>query len=181
MAVTQPLVSWYKETNQDTDQLTSWDIGVVDASEISPATTFLIWNNRKGTEDVPDMQNAVITTKDQNGGNTGELVEGKWIEVQLVGVDAYFNPIGWDVNTNTAVSWPIRAIGSTTNSDGTFTPNVPPHDTTNGEVSILGVKNDGSVENAAGNFAKVSLRCNVPGNASSGLIQFRLRVSYQYV
>lgn len=181
MAVSQPLVSWYKETNGDDEQLTSWDIGVVDASQASPVSTFLIWNNRKGTENVPDMQNAVIMTKDEFGGNTGELVEGQWIEVKVDQIDTTFHKIGWDAIANEAVSRPIKTTGSTTNEDGTFTPNVDPHTTTNGEISILGVKNDGTVENSAGNFVKVQLLCRVPGNASAGLIKFRTRVTYQYV
>jgi len=181
MAVVQPLVSWYKETNLDTDQVTRWDIGVVDASQVSPDFTFLIWNNRKGTTDVPDMQNAVIMTKDELGGNTGELIEGQWIEVKVDQIDSTFNKIGWDVNANAPVSHPVKTLGSTTNEDGTFTPNTPPHTTTNGEISILGVKNDGDLTRAAGNYVKVALHCRVPGNASAGLINFRTRVTYQYV
>lgn len=180
MAV-QPIVSWYWETNQDTDQVTRWDIGYVNASEVSPDFTFLIWNNRKGVVDVPDMQNAVITVKDELGGNTGELVEGQWIEVKVDQIDLDFFPIGWDAITNTEVSRPIKTLGSTTNSNGTFTPNVPPHDTPNGEVSILGVANDGTLQNSAGNVVKATMRCRVPGNAASGVINFRTRVRFQYV
>jgi len=181
MSVLQPLVSWYAETNGDNEQVTRWDLGIVDASQVSQDFTFLIWNNRKGTEDVPDMQNAVIMTKDELGGNTGELVEGQWIEVKVDQIDTTFHPIGWDVVANQAVSRPIKTLGSTTNEDGTFTPNVPPHTTQNGEISILGVKNDGTLENAQGNYVKVSLHCRVPGNASAGAVNFRTRVTYQYV
>jgi hypothetical protein len=181
MAVAQPLVSWYKETNLDTDQITRWDIGVVDASQTSPDFTFLIWNNRKGSVDVPDMQNAAIMTKDEFGGNTGELVEGQWIEVKVDQIDSTFNKIGWDVNLNAPVSRPVKTTRSTTFNFVTSTPNVPPHTTTNGEISILGVANDGDLVNAAGNYVKVTLHCRVPGNASSGLINFRTRVVYQYV
>lgn len=176
-----PLASWYKSTNGDEDQLTRWDIGVVDASQASEIDTFLIFNNRKGLEDVPDMQNAVIMTKDSNGGNTGELVEGQWIEVRVDEIDTGFNKIGWDSIENVAVSRPIKTTGSTTNVDGTFTPNVGSHTTTSGEVSLLGVKNDGDLINAKGNYVKVQLLCRIPGNASSGLINFRTRITYQYV
>jgi hypothetical protein len=181
MAVLQPLVSWYKQTNLDTDQVTNWDIGVVDASQVSIDFTFLIWNNRKGTSNVPDMQNAVIMTKDNLGGNTGELVLGQWIEVMVNAVDSQFYPIGWDLNANAAVSRPVNTTGGTTYSSTTSVPNSAPHTTTNGIISILGVANDGLVANSAGNFVQVSLHCRVPGNASAGLVNFRTRVTYQYV
>jgi hypothetical protein len=181
MAVSVPLVSWYKQTNADTDQVSSWDIGVVDASQVSTDFVFLIWNNRKGTTDVPDMQNAVIMTKDSLGGNTGELVTGQWIEVLVSGLDSTFSPIGWNTVANAAVSRPVKTTGSTTYNSTTSTPNTAPHTTTNGEISILGVANDGTVANSKGNFVQVSLHCRVPGNASAGLVNFRTRVTYQYV
>lgn len=181
MAVLQPLVSWYKDTNGDTDQLNRWDIGVVDASQASAISTFLIWNNRKGSTDVPDMQNAVIMTKDNAGNNTGELVEGQWIEVKVDGIDTQFNKIGWDTVGNAAVSRPVKTLGGTTFNSLTSTPNVAPHTTTSGEISVLGVANDGTKENSAGNFVRVQLLCRVPGNASAGLVEFRTRVTYQYV
>lgn len=181
MAVLQPIVSWYKQTNGDADQVTNWDIGVVDASTVSQDFTFLIWNNRKGATDVPDMQNAVIMTKDNLGGNTGELVTGQWIEVMVDQVDSSFSKIGWDTVGNAAVSRPVKTTGSTTFNGTTSIPNTAPHTTTNGIISVLGVANDGSIANAKGNFVQASLHCRVPGNASAGLVNFRTRVTYQYV
>lgn len=181
MAVLQPLVSWFKQTNLDNEQVNNWDIGVVNASEVSQDFTFLIWNNRKGSTDVPDMQNAVIMTKDSSGGNTGELVLGQWIEVKVEGIDSTFNPIGWEQTLNAPVSRPINTSGTTTLNSVSSVPNTAPHTTTNGIVSILGVANDGSIANSKGNFITVSLHCRIPGNASSGLVNFRTRVTYQYV
>ncbi|OBR64927.1 hypothetical protein A7K91_04930 [Paenibacillus oryzae] len=177
----QPLVSWYAATNQDNQQINRWDIGVVNASEVSQGFEFLIWNNRKGDTDVPDMQNAVFMTKDEHGGNTGELVEGQWIEVKVDQKDSTFHKVGWDALTNQPVAHPLKASGSTTFNGVNSTPNTAPHTTTNGEVSILGVANDGSLANSKGNFVKVTLQCRIPGNASQGLVNFRSRTTFQFV
>lgn len=175
-----PLVSW--RTRDNTQQVTSWDIGTVDAGTVSQDFGFLIWNNYQGSTDVPNMEDAVITTKDQNGGNTGELVTGQWIEVKVDSMgETSFTPIGFDVVNGVAVVHPIRTTGSTTYNDVTSTPNVPPHTSQNGVVSILGVANDGTKENSAGNYVEVTLHARVPGNASAGLINFLTRVSYKFV
>lgn len=176
---TQPLVSWWNRDN--TSQFVKWDIGVVDAGTASPQTGFLIWNNRGGSTDVADMEDVTITTKGEGGVNTGALVEGQWIRVKLDEVESTFSPIGYDTVNNVPVVHPIRAIGSTTFNGNTYTPEVPPHTGQNGQVCILGVANDGTKENSAGNFAEITAYADVPGNASAGLIKFLLRVSYKYV
>jgi hypothetical protein len=177
-----PIVSWYNETN--TTQLTSWPIGTVDAGSVSADLVVLIWNNRAGLEidgDVSDMQNISITTKNNTGGNTGEIIVDKWIEAKNVSLsEVVFTPIG---GTSTHS---IRTDESTTNDDGTFTPGIAPHYNPDGSVDILGVWNvwatpaDG-IANATGNFIKVSLHANVPSDATAGVVNFLTRVAYQYV
>lgn len=169
-----PIVSWYSRDN--TTQITKWDIGTVDAGSISADFGVLIWNNRGGTTDVSDMQDCTITTKDSLGGNSGELVVNKWIEVKVDTLnETTFTPIGGNT------THPIRTTGSTTNADGTFTPGVAPHISDTGSVDILGVKNDGTKTNAAGNFVEVTLHANVPSTASAGVVNFLTRVAYKYV
>lgn len=46
---------------------------------------------------------------------------------------------------------------------------------------ILGVPNDGTLANAGGNFAKVTLKIEAPLNARSGRQDLKLRTSYRYV
>lgn len=150
-----PIVSWYNLAN-DT-QVTQWQLGTVDAGSVSPDITFLIWNNRGGTEDVSDMTNCTITTKDSAGGNTGELVEGKWIEVKVDTMsEVTFTPIGGTVTKSIKAANPAPA--------GT----------------IKGTANDGTKTNSPQNFAQVTLHANVPAIATAGNVDFLLRVAYQY-
>lgn len=152
-----PIVSWYEGNNSA--EITNWAIGVVDAGSVSTEKQMLIWNNRGGSSAVSNMTNCTITTKDSSGGDTGELVLNTWIEVQVNSMgEVDFTPIG---GTTTKV---IEASGVTA-----------------GVGEILGTINDGTVANSPDNFADVTLRANVPSNATAGNISFLTRVSYQYV
>lgn len=151
-----PIVSWF--TGDNTQPVSSWNIGTIDAGTISPDTQFLIWNNRGGSTAVSDMTNCTITTKDAAGNNTGELVTNKWIEVRVDSAsETTFTPIGG------TVTHPIQAGGGA------------------GAGVISGAANDGTMANSAQNFAKVTLHANVPATASAGNTNFLTRVAYQYV
>lgn len=174
-----PIVSWRNADNSE--QVYNWEIGTVDAGNISKDFIVLIWNNHPSGQDeygdVADMQNVSITTKDANTGNTGDLVVDKWIEVKNVSLnDSEFTPIGGEG------VYPIRTTGTTTFEGDDSTPGVPPHaiDPEYGSVDILGVKNDGTINNSAGNFIQVVLRANVPTTAGAGLVNFLTRVTYSY-
>lgn len=149
-----PIVSWWNADN--TVQQTSWDTGVVDAGSIGPDTQFLIWNNRGGATAVSDMTNCVITTKDTAGGNTGDVVLEKWVEVRVDKLgETTFTAIGGTVT---------HPIGNG------VTPGV-----------ISGAANDGTVANSNANFSRVTLHWAPPSTATAGLRQWLTRVSYQYV
>lgn len=184
--MTAPVVSW--RTRDNSQQLLKWELGVVDAGTTSRDFGFLIWNNYRdgtgnGETDVANMEDCTITVKDEFGGDTGDLVTGQWIEVRVDNStgDGNFHKIGFDVVSGLPVTHPIQTNGSTVYNGVISTPNVPPHTSANGTVSILGVANDGTKENSAGNYVEITLRANVPSNASSGLIKFLTRVSYKYV
>lgn len=151
-----PIVSWY--TADNSTPVTLWDIGTVDAGTVSPSKTVLIWNNRGGSTPVSDMTNCTITTKDQSGGNTGELVTGTWIEAKLDAVTGD----------------PFKAVG------GLTTKAIKAVNDSVAVSTIKGDANDGSIT-ADNNFSQVTLRANVPVTATAGLINFLTRVSYQYV
>ncbi|WP_120464725.1 hypothetical protein [Paenibacillus aceti] len=160
-----PQVSWYKTDN--VTPLPKWDIGTIDAGSTSPPLGVMIWNNRGGTADLSTMTNCTITTKDSAGGDTGELVIDKWIEVRVDSMaETGFTKVGG------IVTKAIQAGGNTTNSQGTFSPNAK---------EILGVANDGSVANSKGNLAQVTLQATVPATATAGNVNFLTRVAYQYV
>lgn len=175
-----PLVSWRLRDNSST--WSRWDIGVVDAGTTSNDFGFLIWNNYNGATDVPDMEDVSITTKDELGGNTGELVTGTWIKVRNDSLaESTFTAIGFDVVNNIPVKKSIKTTKSTTYNTVTSTPGVGTHVSSNGEIGILGVANDGNKATAQGNFVELTMNAFVPGTASAGLVNFLTRVSYKYV
>lgn len=149
-----PIVSWYNSTN--TIQQTSWDTGVVDAGSVGPNTQFLIWNNRGGVTAVSDMTNCVITTKDTSGGNTGDVVTERWVEVRV----------------DKLVEVTFTAIGGTTT-----------HPIGNGVTAqtIAGAANDGTTANSNANYSSLTLRWVPPSTATAGARNWLTRVSYQYV
>lgn len=152
-----PRVEWFDVTN--TTAVTTWNLNTVDAGTISTSSTFLVWNNRGGVTAVSDMESCTITTKDAAGGNTGELVTNKWIEVKVDTLaEATFTPIG-GVNTKA-----IRAGGTVVTSG-----------------VIKGIINDGTLTGAALDcHAKVTLQANVPATATAGNVDFLTRVAYLY-
>jgi hypothetical protein len=153
--VPAPIPSWFNTTN-DTP-VTQWPVGTVDAGSVSPDTTFLVWNNRGGASVVSDMTACTITTKDNLGGDTGEIITNKWIEVRVDSMsEASFTAIGG------TTSRPVKAAAQAAGV-------------------VKGSVNDGTIANASANFAQVTLHANVPALATAGNITFLTRVSYQYI
>lgn len=151
-----PLVSWQSADNLS--QITSWAIGTVDAGSTSPDMTFLIWNNRGGATLVSDMTSCTITTKDNAGGDTGELVVDKWIQVRVDTMsEVTFTAIG-GVSAKS-----IKAGGTAAAS------------------TIEGAINDGTMVGAPNNFAQVTLHAVPLATATAGNVDFLLRVAYTYV
>ncbi|MGV6936039.1 hypothetical protein ACWA2B_11035 [Paenibacillus sp. CMM36] len=183
----QPVIEWRNSTHAT--EIITQDFGVIDADTKSSPFTFNIWNNRydatKGTgkTDVAKMEDCTITTRDMTGGtgdtvgNVVEVVKNSWFHAQVdtlqeTDLDQDSSKIG------KIASKPIGTTGSTTkNWDGTVydTPFKP------GAKEILGVANNGTPLDAAGNYVTVTLQCAVPLDASSGKQSFKLRVSYRYV
>jgi len=169
-----PIVSW--RTQDNASVLANWNIGTVDAGTTSSNISFLVWNNRGGVSDVSDMQNCALTTKDSSGGNTGEIVLNKWVEVKVVSLgESTFTPVGGDTTKT------LRTNSSTVNGGGTWTPNTAPHAGAGTSYDMLGVINDGTKANSGGNFVETSTHANVPSNAGAGSTNFKLRVAYQYI
>lgn len=153
----QPIVSFWNAGN--TAQITSYDVGVIDAGSVSTDTTILIWNNKAGGTAVSDMTNVTVTTKDAAGGNTGEFVVNKWVEVKCPALgDVAFTPVGG------ATTKAIKAKGASVASG-----------------IIKGAVNDGGYATAQDNYAEIIVHVNVPSMAVSGVANGLLRCSYQYV
>jgi len=150
-----PVISWWKQDNLS--QWTLWDIGTVDADNTSKNDIFLIWNNRGGSTDVPDAEGCMITTKDITGGNNGEIITEKWIEVKCDTMnESTFTPIGGDT---------AKAIKAGGNAPAGI---------------IKGTANDGTIANSASNFAQVTAHAHPSVTATAGVVDFLLRVFYTY-
>ncbi|MBU8576383.1 hypothetical protein ACQKEX_14880 [Bacillus pumilus] len=162
-----PVISWRSQDNSQA--VSAWDSGIVDAGTTSKDFGVLIWNNYKGSTDLATMTNCTVTTKDSAGGNTGELVQNQWVQVLLVSKQSGSETSR--TNIGGSKTHPIEAAGTTQNSSGASIA---------GANEILGVANDGQKDNSKGNFAELLLRLDIPGNATSGNIDFLTRVSYQF-
>lgn len=177
MAVsTYPVISWWNRSN--TQQVTLWDVGqggTVKAGEESPQFGVLIWNNRGGSEDVSNIVAAELTTRDMDAKDTSPPVAGRWTRVKN---DSIGEVVATPVGRNASKA--IKSVGKTINGNGEFTPNVPPHTSPAGEVSALGVKNDGTKENSLGNLIEVTLTALPEATAPAGVFEYVVQLTYTF-
>lgn len=202
MALLAPVVSWKTFDNtQDWPVDGLWKLGVVKAGFEAPETSrqkILIWNNRGGEEEAPDMQDVTFTTLNNEPGHegmpTGPVAERKIITVRNLSLEE---------TTPTAVGGEtekhIYTTGSTIDRDGVIhtpsqdvyapDPHNPPspgpeqpihYPYPEHTVDILGVTNDGSKETAKGNYVELELSAFPPAMTPSGKFRFLMRVSYWY-
>lgn len=177
-----PIITWLDATHSKPVDV-PYNFGVIDAGDLSPVHTFNIWNNRGGTTDVSTMEDCTITTRDMSGGlgdtagNEIEVVKNNWFHAQVDSLDE--TDIGEESSRiGKDYSKPIGTTGATTkdNTGASYpTPIVP------GAREILGVRNNGSPVDAAGNYVTISVQAEVPLDARSGQQNFKLRISYRYV
>jgi len=180
--MTQPIITWMDATHNN-EIITPFDYKVIDADSKSDIFIFNVWNNKNGASDVSKMEDCTITTRDMTGG-TGdteahdvEVVKNNWFHVQVdslgeTDIDEESSRVGKDF------SKPIGTTG-TTKKDHTganYTTPIKP-----GVKEILGVNNNGSPVDAAGNYVTLSIQCEVPLNARSGKQAFKKRISYRFV
>lgn len=192
----KPIVTWWEDyIEASKGQLKQrpvpnnlWDLGVVDADNNPELTThtFYVWNNKKPSgsiedyENVPDMLNCRLTTKDRAFGVyvTGEmkspLVKEQWVRAANIltatpkeGV--VYTPIGSQMRDGvlTQKDLQITAMGS---SDGSGV--------STGVIS--GKMNDGQfeTESSKNNYAKIQCQIKVPPHADAEENLFIVRVYY---
>lgn len=163
---TVPVVSFWSGDN--TTEVSSWAIGVINAGSSSPVLNMLIWNNRAGIADVSDMQDCKLTVLDSTLGETIPLVTEKWVGVRVDSAgetgetDESFTRIGGNdpVGGTPRNTKDIKALGQT-------------------DFTIKGTANTGVLTDTA-NFAEVTAKVFVPLNAPAGAQSFKVRVSYFY-
>lgn len=78
-----PVIEWYESTVA-AEPLASWDYGTVDAGTVSPAKTFLVYNNKGGSGASAATDVQYTTFDDAAGGETEDVVTERWLEVEIV-------------------------------------------------------------------------------------------------
>lgn len=149
----QPIVTFYNEDN--TAEVTSWDLGELNANSVSPSLKLNIWNNRAGTEDVSDMKEVSVTCLDGDLDYNGEVVVNQWMNVKMLDDSDSFTPVGGTTTKS------IKAAGQTDNT-------------------IKGTANDGTLENSTDNFVPLEVKLIIPMNSTAGLHNFNFRCQYFY-
>ena len=67
------IVSWWGYVNdsdesQGIEELTMWNAGTLVAGEENAEKKFIVWNNKGGSQDVPNMSECKLRTVDSDGG-----------------------------------------------------------------------------------------------------------------
>ena len=180
MALSQPVVSWFDDTN--TFQRTEWDAGIVDAGGESPATIFLVWNNRNPSTTVAntaiaDMIDVTITTKSYPAGDNTGVVATKSDAVVYVQFFDSTKPSGgeWGSYKEATGVWTKDWWEDIGGDDTT-----PVVSCAGGFKTISGAANyrDANVDKA--NYAKVKLKLAAKGSAGAGQVEWLTRIAYRY-
>ena len=134
------------------------NFGVVDAGNQTGGIQVRVWNNFAAATNIADAINPVITTKTYNGldggdsvANGNEIVTNQMIQVQCT----------------SAGQTSYFAIGG---ANILSISDVPPQSGNTPPPPII----------SSGNFASCLMRAVVPASASSGNINFLIRVTYAY-
>lgn len=151
-----PIIRIYDESH--TNIISSWNAGTVRAQEPSAALNINIWNNKGGDTSVSDLKECTLGVYDADGGSTGDVSTGKWVQVNIPSVDG--DGTTWTaIGANTTKK--IRANGIAT------------------DYTISGVANNGTAT-ATTNYCSMKLRINAPINSEPGNKEFRVRLTGYY-
>ena len=159
-----PIVKFYDESG--TNEVQNWALGEVDAGSQTEPFTFTVWNNKGGQSDVSHMKNVRVTVVNSAGGETGDVVTGKWVHVIVNGDTVTDGVEGKAIGGNqTANQKSVWASGVDKDEEGYI---------------IKGTANDGVKAHSAENFATITARVFIPANANEGEKPFIVRVPYSY-
>ena len=210
MSLEAPIVSWYNgETFKDesdntitpnTQEMSSWNAGIIDAGSSSRSVsledpdpeyypcTFLIWNNRGGTEQISSMQSVQISTLSlvRDGVGDVDTVNSYRPEGPIAGPSndedkrGHVEVIFYNELEN---GWGVYGQGGTWKPDEWATIEggikVDVLSASGVKNIISGAVNAGDIE-ASANYSKVKMRLVVNPDAQAGRVEWYTRVSYNY-
>jgi len=164
------IVSWWgyvddNDNDKGIEELTMWDAGTLVAGEENAEKKFIIWNNKGGSEDVPNMSECKLRTVDSDGGLKTPFVKDKWVKVAFpIGANPF--PIGSQWNADKQDYDPVSVLINGTN-------------TTTGMIE--GKANDGTMNTSGNekNYAVFKAILAPPETAGAGLTQAKFRVEYR--
>lgn len=152
-----PSIALYDSNNSNI--VSTWNVGTVQAQVPSAELTVNIWNNKGGGTAVSDLRDCSITVLDSNGSTyTEDVARDKWVQINSQAVDG---------NTTT---W--TAIGGTTTKAVKANSGVD-------DNTIKGTANAGTSINTE-NCATVKFRVNAPINSEPGTKNFKIRLTGYY-
>lgn len=168
--VDNAIVSWWGFVNdaneaEGIEELTMWNAGTLVAGEESAEKKFIIWNNKGGSQDVPNMSSCELRTVDSDGGLSSPLVKDRWVKVSFpIGAEPF--PIGskWVESKQDYDPVSITIQGTNTSAG-----------------MIEGKANDGTMDTLGNekNYAKFEAILAPPETAGAGLTQAKFRVEYR--
>ena len=162
-----PKIDIYNANNSAIQE--DWNVGELDLSDNtafeSNVLVINVWNNRYGTENVPDLIGCNITTKNIHGDNTDEqVVTEHWVQAcveSTAETPETFSKIGGDLVCGIAYQ----------NAEGLDKEN----------KIIKGTANSGNPTTDTVNYSKISLKVVPTINGSLGVHNFKTRISGYYI
>jgi len=150
-----------------TSPVSEWHVGTVKAGNPSTVLEVNVWNNKAGATAVSDMRDGIVSCKDGNGENIGDVPDKKWMNVLVDAtadldtdlVTKVYSAIGGDQSRPLRAQTVLAATGDV----------------------IKGTVNDGVPANSGQNYANCKFKVIVPQNATPGTHQFKLRFQGYYV
>ena len=212
MSLEAPIVSWYNGESfknesdttiaPNTQEMSSWNAGIIDAGSSSRSVsvedpdpeyypcTFLIWNNREGTEQISSMQSVQISTLSlvRDGEGDVDTVNSYKPEGPIAGAGNDENKRGhveviFYNELENEGEWGIYAQGGLWKPDEWATieggTKVDVLSASGIRNIISGAVNAGTIESSA-NYSKVKMRLVVNPDAQAGRVEWYTRVSYNY-
>lgn len=196
-----PEISIYNEIGNK--KVSTWLTGTVKAGTSSPELTVHVWNNKGGTVDVSDMIECSVIALDKNGRNTGAIVSDStpWIKVNVNDspeIASNGSPVMEMVNGVLTKKKAYHPIGGNmtfpmwkASADPTGFTGYNPTDSNKNyygycdtdkkiEHHVISGKVNSAI-NQKENYARCTFKIDVPQNAPTATVGFKIRFQGYYV